>query len=364
VSDPIAALARRLVATVPAGSPGGATPPAGVAVGVAAGDQTWVAASGDRGDGTDLSVRAHHDLASVTKAVGTTTALIGLVSAGAVKLDDPVSKYIPAFAVDAVTVRQLLLHRGGLAEWRPLYLEADNADDAVDAAARLRLPYRVDAARHYSDLGFLLLGRVVERGAGTTLADAVATLVTGPLQMSATRFAPPAGDDVATSARGDDIERTMIDIGIPYPVPYRSADFRRWREHPLVGEANDGNAFHACRGVAGHAGLFSTIDDLLRWGRALSAGAGPWQQRVLAEFAQPGPDDDQSLGFRRYRATVVGRTVTVLGHPGFVGCAAGFIPDLDVAIAMASNRLVTAGTPVPTELLWREVLDVVTEVLT
>jgi CubicO group peptidase (beta-lactamase class C family) len=363
VSDPITALVRRLVSTVPGGSPDGATPPAGMAVGIAVGDRSWVAAYGERGDAVGLSVSAHHDLASVTKAVGTTTALIGLISAGAVTLDNAVGTYVPSFADDAVTVRHLLLHRGGLAEWHPLYMAADSYDDAIDAAARLPRPYATDSGRHYSDLGFLLLGRVVERAAGSPLREAVAALVTEPLGLSDTGFAPPRSDDVVTSARGDDIERAMIDTGVPYPVPYRSTDFERWRTQPIVGEANDGNAFHACGGVAGHAGLFSTIDDLLRWGRSLSTCAGPWKHEVLESFAAPGPDEGQSLGFRRYDTTLAGRRVTVLGHPGFVGCAAGFVPELDVAVAMASNRLVTGGTPVPTELLWREVLDVLTEVL-
>jgi CubicO group peptidase (beta-lactamase class C family) len=322
-----------------------------------------VAACGHRGDGVELSVRAHHDLASVTKAVGTTTALIRLISAGAVTLDDAVATYVPSLADDAVTVRQLLLHRGGLAEWHPLYMVTDNYDGAIDAAAQLARAYPGDSGRHYSDLGFLLLGRVVERAAGLPISDAMAELVTEPLGLADTGFAPPRRDDVVTSARGDDIERAMIDTGVPYPVPYRSTDFGRWRSQPIVGEANDGNAFHACGGVAGHAGLFSTIGDLLRWGRALSTGTGPWKQDVLASFAAPGPDDGQSLGFRRYDAMLGGRRVTVLGHPGFVGCAAGFVPELDVAMAMASNRLVTDGTPVPTELMWRELLEAAAEVL-
>ena len=67
------------------------------------------------------------------------------------------------------------------------------------------------------------------------------------------------------------------------------------------------------------------------------------------------------LGFAHL--TLGGRRVTVLGHPGFVGCAAGFVPGLDVAMAMTTNRLVTDGAPVPTELLWREVLEAANEVL-
>ena len=87
---------------------------------------------------------------------------------------------------------------------------------------------------------------------------------------------------VATSP-GDGYERRMVDTGSPYPVTVDSRDFDGWRTRTLVGEANDGNCWHAFGGVAGHAGLFTTVPDLLRFGRALLAslaGRGPWSRRL------------------------------------------------------------------------------------
>ncbi|MFC7040929.1 hypothetical protein, partial [Nonomuraea rubra] len=70
-----------------------------------------------------------------------------------------------------------------------------------------------------------------------------------------------------------------------------------------------------------------------------------------------GPDQEQALGFRRYALELPGATVTVLGHPGYVGCAVGFVPGRDIALALASNRLLVEGTPTPTGDLWTALLQ-------
>ena len=80
--------------------------------------------------------------------------------------------------------------------------------------------------------------------------------------------------------------------------------------------------------------------------------------------AAAGPDDGQALGFRTYPFTVRGERLELLGHPGFVGCAVGFVPGRDIAVAMATNRLVTTGTPAPTETLWHVVLEAAAAELT
>jgi CubicO group peptidase (beta-lactamase class C family) len=371
----LAETAARLVAGVPAGLPTGATPPAGVGLALRAPGVSQSAAAGLRGlpergaDAPAMTVNTHHDLASVTKIVATTAALVRLVSEGLVGLDDEVRRYLPGFSAGpkaAVTVRQLLQHRGGLAEWHPLYLAAQGADAASALAQDLPLRHRPGSARHYSDLGFMLLGRVVARAAGQPLPEAVETLVTGPLGMSSTRFARPAGSEVATSSFGDQVEMTMIDTGVPYPVPYRSDQFGGWRLSPVTGEVGDGNAFHVFDGVSGHAGLFSTLADLVGFAGAFAnyrEHDGLWKAEVAEEFFAPGPDPDQALGFRRYTLDVGRERIDLLGHPGFVGCAVGFAPGRGIALALASNRLLTPGTPVPTDRLWQQALAAAGEAL-
>ena len=264
----LASTAKRLVSAPPHGpaTPLGTRPPPGITL---AARTPWFDATECAGhrtvrweDGVRLGVDpmttdTHHDLASVTKVVGTTTALMRLVSDRIVDLDTAVNRYLPGFrggGRESVTVRDLLLHRGGLWEWYPLYIPAGSPEAAHRFVEELPLRYRPREERHYSDLGFMLLGRIVASAAGLSLEQAVSELATRPLGLDATRYASPAGEVVATGARDDRVEITMVDSGRPYPVPHRSDDFAGWRHEPVHARVADGNTFHAFGGVCGHAG--------------------------------------------------------------------------------------------------------------
>jgi CubicO group peptidase (beta-lactamase class C family) len=342
----------------------------GALLGVATADGRSIGVAGRTGAPHDdrlLTTDARFDIASVTKILGTTTGILRLVSQGEMDLDDPVARYLPAFGDGAkaeVTVRHLLAHRGGLAPWWPLYLDAARSGrDPFEIA--LGLPFtRPGTGRVYSDLGFLMLGRVIEQVTGTTLPDAVGALVIAPLGLRGTGYGHPvpAADGAATvlaSAAGDSVERRMVQTGRPYPVPLDADAFGGWREHVIVGEVNDGNAFHAFGGAAGHAGLFSTADDLLTLGVALAgAGAddGLWSRGVAEEFFAAGPDPEQALGLRRYRADLGQGPEVLLGHPGFTGVAFGFVPDARTAVVIATNRLL--GSDVTNDRLRQDALPV------
>ncbi|MGW9629599.1 serine hydrolase domain-containing protein [Agromyces sp. NPDC055520] len=303
-----------------------------------------------------------HDLASVSKAVGTTTALHRLASAGALDFDDLVTRFVPSFGGDAETsIRDLLLHRAGLWEWQPLYLPP--GDDPFATIEALPLRYAPRSERHYSDLGFMHLGRVVEVAAALPLDDAVRDLVARPLGLRSLGYGPVEGD-AATSSRGDEAERRMVATGHPYPVSWGDAGFA-WRTGPVNGEANDGNCFHAFGGVAGHAGLFGSIDDVLDVAAALSrADERPelWTPEVTADVVAAGPDAEQALGWRRRELIVQGERMPLVWHPGFTGCAVGFVPGRGIAVAFASNRLL-AAEPRPTDLHWQRVLDALASIL-
>lgn len=362
-SGRLARVAHRLVAP-DAFAEIGTTPPAGVGVAMFDGTTRSAAAAGFRTVDTattcesPMTVDTHHDLASVTKIVATTASLMALVSAGSVGLDDPICRYLPRFAggaKDLVTIRHLLRHRGGVTEWQPIYLSATEPDRANDVIDRLPLVAVPDTVRRYSDLGFIVLGRIVSIAAGAPFSQAVADLVTTPLGLTSTRFGRAASPDVAMSSFGDRIERDMIESGSPYATPFRARDFTMARTEAVVGEVNDGNAFHAYQGVAGHAGLFSNLHDLVTFGLALARPderAEVWRPEVVQEFFAPGPDEGQALGFRRYRVDVAGNRADMLGHTGFVGCAVGFVPRYSLVVAVAGNRLVTDGRPTPTDDLW------------
>ena len=284
------------------------------------------------------------DLASVTKVAVTTVIVMRLADEGRLALADLVRDHLPAFSggdKDRVTLEHLLTHTAGLQPWWPLYLETTERDAAVLRAQELPLATAPGTAWNYSDLGLILAGAVVETVTGLPLRDVYRTLVADPLGLTSDYGPVPPGSAV-TSADSDAYEFRMVGTGTPYPVPFRTDDFDGWRDRPLRGEVNDGNAAHALAGVSGHAGLFSTVDDLLTLGAAVRGG-GFVSGDVLRAFSRPNAiNPEQAVGFRRSTITVDGRSLAVLGHSGFTGTWFGFALDADVVVAGAAMRL--AGT--------------------
>jgi len=354
---PLAQRAAAAAATLVGPAAAGTLAPPGAVVGYAVADERAVAAAGGQEPGAaePMAPGLRFDVASVTKAVATTTAVAALVARRALTFDTPVHALLPSFPGHAgTTVRHLLRHRAGLPAWEPLYLAPGVRDDAAAVLDSVSPQAPLGAGRTYSDLGFLHLGRVVAAAAAAPLDRAVHELALVPLGVAGAGFRPAAqaatGEPAArcaASAVGDRAERAMVATGEPYPVRWHDEGFA-WRTHVLRGEANDGNAWHAFGGVAGHAGLFATVDELLTAALALArsvAGEGPLPTAVAAELVAPGPDAEQALGWRRDGDWV--------WHPGYTGCAVGFLPGRPVAVAVATNRLLPDGPPVPTATLWR-----------
>jgi CubicO group peptidase (beta-lactamase class C family) len=152
----------------------------------------------------------------------------------------------------------------------------------------------------------------------------------------------------ARSAPDDQYERTMVETGQPYPILISGGD-PRWRETPIIGQVNDGNAAKAFDGIATHAGLFSTVDDLLVWGRARLAEFG---DKRTAEFFQPASAPEQGLGWRIMTRTDPAGEYLLYWHPGFTGTAVGIAPERGLAVVMLTNRLAVGGEPVPTAELF------------
>lgn len=339
----------------------GAAPP-GALLAVTHGETIGYAAAGDAvrpdaGAATPMQWGVRTDAGSVTKVIATTASVARLVDAGELALGDRVGRFLPRCACAGATVADLLEHRAGLREWWPLYVDGSRGAAALESAMRLPLRYPVGAGRHYSDLGFVLLGEIVARVGAQPLRQAVDRLALEPFGLGETRFAAPApGGPVAASSRGDAIERAMVETGVPYPVEADAADFRHWRTHVLVGEVNDGNAFHAFGGVAGHAGLFTTAADLLRFGHGLlasRAGSGPIGAATARRLMTPGTDPGQAPGLRVWP----GRGGPAFGHTGFPGVAFAVLPERDAAVALVTNRLHVRGTPRSGEQLWLRALD-------
>jgi serine-type D-Ala-D-Ala carboxypeptidase len=186
------------------------------------------------------------DLASLTKVTATLPCVLALAAAGQLSLDDPVRRFLPAFAgpgKDRVTVRQLLAHTSGLPDHRTYY--EDLPDAAAVRAAVLAEPLTAEPGTEvrYSDLGFMLLGEIAQAVSGSALADLARLLVFDPLAMSDTTYLPPA------SLAGR--------VAAAEPVAGRAR----------IGVVHDENAAFL-GGVAGHAGLFGSARDLARYAAA------------------------------------------------------------------------------------------------
>ncbi len=186
-------------------------------------------------DPVPMTEHVASDLGSVTKAMATTSALMTLVAREHLSLEASVSAFLPPVrgrAVGDATLEDLLRHRAGLWEWWPLYVDARGREAVLERAASLPLRYRPGAGFHYSDLGFVLLGAVVEACGGAPLPSVVRSRVLRPLGLAHTSFARPAeGPVVAASSNGDAIERRMVRTRDLYPVTVDAAAFEGWRDH-------------------------------------------------------------------------------------------------------------------------------------
>ncbi|WP_298226514.1 serine hydrolase domain-containing protein [Gryllotalpicola sp.] len=306
---------------------------------VAAGGWARLPAAG--APGVPMTIDLDLDLASVTKVASTTALTMRLVAEGELDLAAPVQRYLPDFrgeGKDDVTLEQLLTHTAGLRAWWPLYLETSDRDTALQWAQTLPLDLPPGTAWQYSDLGLILAGIVIERVTSLELAEAFRSLIAEPLGLSA-GYGPRPAAETATSSDSDAYEFAMIATGIPYPVPFAVDQFAGWRDYPLRGQVNDGNAAHALGGVAGHAGLFATVEELLILGAALREGdfvPGP----VLTRFATPTPiHPEQAVGFRRSTRPTPDGELTLLGHGGFTGTWFGIGLEQELVIAGGAMRL-------------------------
>jgi serine-type D-Ala-D-Ala carboxypeptidase len=296
------------------------------------------------------------DVASLTKVCATAPVLMHLVAEGALDLEARVGSLIEEFSgpgKNEVRVRDLLTHRAGLWEWWPLYAEAG---DPVAAAAQLPLRYAPGAGRHYSDIGVVIAGTIAERVTGSRIDDLARNLVFEPLGMKSSAFAPSApAERFAATSTADRYERSMLATGDPYPTGRSPEDFNRWRDYTLVGEVEDGNAHHAFAGVAPHAGLFTTADDVVRLGRAVLdgfAGRSSWLPADAIRTFLEG-----SLLFWSDRRADFGLGHGGYGHSGFTGAQLFFDPETDLVVVMLTNRTHRTALPYPSILpAWTAVL--------
>ncbi len=307
-----------------------------------------------------MSVGTVFDLASLTKPLATATAVLQLWERGVADLDAPVAAYLPRFAEGGkakATVRHLLAHTSGLPAWEMLYLarpregaqsragacrSIEGAVARICATPALAPP---GSRMEYSDLGFIVLGYLVERLSRMSLDAYAHAHIFGPMGFEAMRFIPPLAwrTRCAPTEVGNDFERTKA----------REQGLGRafaWRTHLLRGEVHDGNAWYLGRGVAGHAGLFATAGDVARFGMAMLRGGAMGGARVLraatvAEATQdqtrePGPGR-RGLGWSLQGGPSAGTRASTQAycHTGFTGTSLLVDPSRDLVVVLLTNRV-------------------------
>jgi len=285
------------------------------------------------------------DLASLTKPIATTTAVLRLINLGVLALDQPVAKWLPSFISQdkqRVTLFHLLNHSSGLPAWKPFY-KTIAPDEAGRANARLHeqilaepLVYPAGGQSIYSDLGFILLGLIIERATGRPLDHFCRDELFAPLGMDSTAFRPLDRPELAARS-------------------IAATEQCAWRGRLLRGQVHDENCF-ALGGVSGHAGLFAPADDLARFVAALIAadgaadqgrGEGPFAgvpTALLDQFLsrQSTPGSSWGLGWdtpSEPSSSGRGFSPRSCGHLGYTGTSLWIDRDRGWGVLLLTNRV-------------------------
>ena len=292
------------------------------------------------------------DLASITKIMCTTSILMKLIEARELDLETKVASFIPAWKRDKseITIENLLRHRSGLEPWRPLYISSSDIEGSYDFIAKLPPATPINTSRVYSDLGFIALGQIITILTQSSIEKNFEEMIAKPFGLSETRFATPVTTPLSTS-HGDRFEYEMVESKTPFTIPESVEDFQGWRRHVLIGEVNDGNAFHIFGGASSHAGLFSTASDILKFAAVIK------DDPLFSSFTKPGPDSDAHLGFISWESTVGECRDRFYGHTGFTGVVFGISTQHNCEITLLTNRLHTQGELTMTSEMWKPVLD-------
>ncbi len=279
-------------------------------------------------DSPEATAATIFDIASVTKVVATTSVAMILYERGLLDLDLPVVTVVAEFAGedprrDAVTLRMLLTHSSGLPAYEKLFLRAKTKDELLSAAFATPLTANPGAKAEYSDIGFIVLGKALERIADESLDHFCQHEVFGPLAMTHTTFNPPP------------VWRTAIPP---------TADDQSFRHRIIQGEVQDENA-SVMGGIAGHAGVFTNAEDLAIFAHAMLSGGRPiFRPETLALFTHresSPPGTSRALGWDTPSSpSQSGKyfSVNAFGHLGYTGTSIWIDPDRQLSITLLTNR--------------------------
>jgi serine-type D-Ala-D-Ala carboxypeptidase len=295
-----------------------------------------------------------YDLASLTKPLATVTSVLLLIQRAKVTLGDSVQEVVTELEgapIGQATVRDLLTHRSGLPGWRPLYERLDVRDIAPglpggDLSVKQHilkmireepLIYVRGERCVYSDLGFMLLGFLVERLSGMTLDRWCEDAIVRPLQAEPMMFCPTAGGAQL------DVMRPIVDVSRIAPT-----EQDEWRNRLLCGEVHDENAA-AMGGIAGHAGLFGTAESVLAvsgaWLHGYHGRESILERELVRQFTirqESAARSSWALGWDTPSApSSSGSSFSErsFGHLGYTGTSLWIDPLCELEVVLLSNRV-------------------------
>jgi CubicO group peptidase (beta-lactamase class C family) len=279
-------------------------------------------------DTPETNTASIFDLASLTKVVATTSMAMILYERGLLDLEMPLVSVVPEFTTDDprrrdVTLRMLLAHSSGLPAYEKLFLRARDRDQLLSAAFRIPLKYDPASTAEYSDIGFIILGVALEQLAQDALDHFCRREVFGPLGMAHTTFDPPLHW---------------------WSVIPPTADDQSFRERIIQGEVQDENA-SVMEGVAGHAGLFATAEDVAIFAHTMLQGGRPIvRPETLALFTRRESSPagtSRALGWDTPSApSQSGKFFSSqsFGHLGYTGTSLWIDPQRQLSVTLLTNR--------------------------
>jgi len=271
-----------------------------------------------------------YDLASLTKVIVTTTAAMICIDRNLFKLNDPVYKYIPEFSDNGkenILIKNLLLHNSGLPAWKKFYDKNLDVDSIIKNIYQTKPDYPAETKTVYSDLGIIVLGKLIETVTEKKLDEFCNEEIFAPLKMNNTYFNPPDS--------------------VKYKIPPTEID-NYWRNKLIQGEVHDETS-SLLGGVAGHAGLFSTAEDLSMLCRMmLDRGMYNGKQFIKSEtinlFTERySSQSTRALGWDIKSATRLSAgdkfSKTSFGHTGFTGTSIWIDPERQLFVVFLTNRV-------------------------
>jgi CubicO group peptidase (beta-lactamase class C family) len=295
------------------------------------------------------------DVASLTKPISTTTLLMQLVAEDKIRLDDTLQQLIPQCQCEAktnITVRHLLSHSSGLPAWQPFYQTIPTDDigepsgkmQIIDACCREPLIYTPGQQSIYSDLGFILLGEIIESVTKMSISKVFNEKVATPLSLNNTFFVPLTP---SLSPQGR---------GLGEGASFAPTEDCPWRNKVMRGEVHDQNCY-AMGGVAGHAGLFSTTADIHKFLKVFvesfkTSGSFlhhdtvqrflPFHYKLtdcnstwLLGWDTPAHGNSQAGEYFSHKS---------IGHLGYTGCSMWIDLEKEIWIILLTNRIHPTST--------------------